>query len=65
MDVESKETLDAAIAHAQTAMQTVIDSAVVKFEVALRDILADTVAAMNGWELVVSPITVKLMRNIK
>lgn len=65
MDVESKETLDAAIEHIRSAMVDTINNSVVKFEVALRDILADTVAAMNGWELVVSPITVKLVRNLK
>lgn len=65
MDIESQGALLATVDRAETALQAVVDSFVTKLEVALRDILADAVAAADGWELSITPFKIKLQRSIK
>lgn len=65
MDVESQETLKVTIETAQTALTAVLQDTFVKLEAVIRDSLAETVSALDGWELTISPITIQLKRSLK
>lgn len=65
MDLESQETLTAAIKAAELSLKAVLDDAFVKVEAIIRDGIAEMAGALVGWELQVSPITIKLTRNVK
>lgn len=69
MEVESNETIQAAIKATKEATQAVLDDAFVKIETVIRDSVAVLAGALNGWELTISeikvtPIIIKLKRSV-
>lgn len=64
MDLESQETIVAAVKQAESSIKAILDEAYIKLEALIRDGIAELTAAMLGWELEISPITIKLNRKV-